>query len=309
VVHPVGEVIKPDAWMCVADEGMPVHGRPYEKGNLYIRFAVHFPDRLDQGTGDKLRKDLPPDPAGPAANGRMETEDVEQARRSQAQHLRAWPASVFLQAASCMCACQLRVRLHAAVAGVRGRTYVRLHNCAWYQNEGRARAAASGLSVSPKCLLRVRAPANVCQTCSWWARGAPGIPPAVQAMGTAGRRASAPGGWVPAGTGRASDVCISRPARKHMSTPFLRLGARALAAWAGSRARRPRAGQLPYLNPIGMADGADARAQVSMRPIKDMEEELRARRQYAKAHSAEAYESSDEEDGMPRGQKVQCAQQ
>jgi DnaJ family protein A protein 2 len=52
-----------------------------------------------------------------------------------------------------------------------------------------------------------------------------------------------------------------------------------------------------------------ARAQVSMRPIKDMEEELRARRQYAKAHSAEAYESSDEEDGMPRGQKVQCAQQ
>jgi len=84
VVHPVGEVIKPDAWMCVADEGMPVHGRPYEKGNLYIRFAVHFPDRLDQGTVDKLRKDLPPDPAGPAANGRMETEDVEQARRSQA---------------------------------------------------------------------------------------------------------------------------------------------------------------------------------------------------------------------------------
>ena len=46
-----------------------------------------------------------------------------------------------------------------------------------------------------------------------------------------------------------------------------------------------------------------------MRPIKDMEEELRARRQYAKAHSAEADESSDEEDGMPRGQKVQCAQQ
>ena len=49
--------------------------------------------------------------------------------------------------------------------------------------------------------------------------------------------------------------------------------------------------------------------QVSSRPIKDMEEELRARRQYARAQSSEAYESSDEEDGMPRGQKVQCAQQ
>ena len=30
---------------------------------------------------------------------------------------------------------------------------------------------------------------------------------------------------------------------------------------------------------------------------------------YARAQSREAYESSDEEDGMPRGQKVQCAQQ
>lgn len=45
-----------------------------------------------------------------------------------------------------------------------------------------------------------------------------------------------------------------------------------------------------------------------MRPIKDIEEELQARRQYAKSNSA-AYESSDDEDGMPRGQKVQCAQQ
>ena len=44
-------------------------------------------------------------------------------------------------------------------------------------------------------------------------------------------------------------------------------------------------------------------------PIKDIEEEMQARRQYAKANSSEAYESSDEEDGMPRGQKVQCAQQ
>ncbi len=46
-----------------------------------------------------------------------------------------------------------------------------------------------------------------------------------------------------------------------------------------------------------------------MRSIKDIEEEMQARRQYAKANSSEAYESSDEEDGMPRGQKVQCAQQ
>ena len=48
--------------------------------------------------------------------------------------------------------------------------------------------------------------------------------------------------------------------------------------------------------------------QVSLRPVDDMEEELRARKQYAKSQSAEAYDSSDEEEGG-RGQQVRCAQQ
>ncbi len=47
--------------------------------------------------------------------------------------------------------------------------------------------------------------------------------------------------------------------------------------------------------------------QVMMRDVDDMEEELRARKQYAKSQGAEAYESSDEEEG--RGQQVRCAQQ
>ncbi len=40
-------MVKPGAWKSVADEGMPVHGRPYEKGNLYIHFNVKFPDHLE----------------------------------------------------------------------------------------------------------------------------------------------------------------------------------------------------------------------------------------------------------------------
>ena len=80
VVHPAGEVIKPDSWRCVNDEGMPVHGRPYEKGNLYIHFTVQFPDALDGGTMDALRTLLPPGAASASLNGRMETEDIEQAR-------------------------------------------------------------------------------------------------------------------------------------------------------------------------------------------------------------------------------------
>jgi len=80
VVHPGGEVIKPESWRCVNDEGMPVHGRPYEKGNLYIRFHLQFPDELDAATMDELRKLLPPGAAPAAANGRMETDELEQAR-------------------------------------------------------------------------------------------------------------------------------------------------------------------------------------------------------------------------------------
>ncbi len=46
-----------------------------------------------------------------------------------------------------------------------------------------------------------------------------------------------------------------------------------------------------------------------MRPVEDIEEELRARRQYAKSSGgSEAYDSSDDEDGRG-GQRVQCAQQ
>jgi len=49
--------------------------------------------------------------------------------------------------------------------------------------------------------------------------------------------------------------------------------------------------------------------QVSFRSVQDIEEELRARRQYAKDHGAQAYDSSDDEEGGKGGQRVQCAQQ
>lgn len=35
-----GQVIKPNSFMAVQNEGMPVHTRPFVKGNLYIRFEV-----------------------------------------------------------------------------------------------------------------------------------------------------------------------------------------------------------------------------------------------------------------------------
>lgn len=62
-----GEVIKPDSWKCINEEGMPVHGRPYEQGNLYIRFSVKFPESLSTAEVQQLKQVLtpPPQPQAP----------------------------------------------------------------------------------------------------------------------------------------------------------------------------------------------------------------------------------------------------
>ncbi|XP_027772758.1 dnaJ protein homolog isoform X2 [Solanum pennellii] len=39
-----GEVIKPDQYKAIYDEGMPHYGRPFIKGQLYIHFNVIFPE-------------------------------------------------------------------------------------------------------------------------------------------------------------------------------------------------------------------------------------------------------------------------
>lgn len=53
-----GEVIKPDSWKCISDEGMPEHGRPYEHGNLYIQFHVKFPESLNKQQVGSLQQTL-----------------------------------------------------------------------------------------------------------------------------------------------------------------------------------------------------------------------------------------------------------
>jgi len=58
VRHAAGTVVKPDTWMRVADEGMPTHGRPYEKGNLYIHYTVEFPDSVSLEQVRALREIL-----------------------------------------------------------------------------------------------------------------------------------------------------------------------------------------------------------------------------------------------------------
>lgn len=72
-----GEVIKPGDTMMIADEGMPTYKRPFEKGNLFIKFNVVFPVPAELGPEKvkELEKLLPPRDPLPATAG-METEQV-----------------------------------------------------------------------------------------------------------------------------------------------------------------------------------------------------------------------------------------
>lgn len=56
-----GEVIKPDSFMAVDNEGMPTRGNPHVKGKLYVHFNVSFPKSgtMGQETIRSLRALLP----------------------------------------------------------------------------------------------------------------------------------------------------------------------------------------------------------------------------------------------------------
>ncbi|KAJ3401343.1 Type I HSP40 co-chaperone, partial [Chytriomyces hyalinus] len=72
-----GEVIKPDEIKCINGEGMPEYKRPYDKGNLYIKFEIEFP-KPNWVSEDKLKlleNILPPRPALPSTKGK-EVEEV-----------------------------------------------------------------------------------------------------------------------------------------------------------------------------------------------------------------------------------------
>jgi len=55
-----GVVIKPDDVRAVHEEGMPKYKDPYNRGNLYIKFTIKFPDALDKTVAANLEKLLLP---------------------------------------------------------------------------------------------------------------------------------------------------------------------------------------------------------------------------------------------------------
>jgi DnaJ homolog subfamily A member 2 len=44
LTHPPGDFISPGTIRAIPKEGMPIYKNPFEKGNLYVKFDVKFPE-------------------------------------------------------------------------------------------------------------------------------------------------------------------------------------------------------------------------------------------------------------------------
>ncbi|KAK8288463.1 hypothetical protein V6Z12_D07G127300 [Gossypium hirsutum] len=71
-----GEVVKPDSFKAINDEGMPLYQRPFIKGKMYIHFTVEFPDSLNPDQIMALEAILPPKPTSHLTD--MELDECEE---------------------------------------------------------------------------------------------------------------------------------------------------------------------------------------------------------------------------------------
>lgn len=73
-----GEVIKPGDTLVVPEEGMPTYKRPFDKGNLYVKFNVIFPTAAELGPAKikSLEGLLPPRDPVPTPPKDAEVDDV-----------------------------------------------------------------------------------------------------------------------------------------------------------------------------------------------------------------------------------------
>ncbi|KAI9094252.1 hypothetical protein K1719_026834 [Acacia pycnantha] len=71
-----GEVVKPDSYKAINDEGMPMYQRPFMRGKLYIHFTVEFPDSLSPDQVKALEAVLPPRPSSQLTD--MELDECEE---------------------------------------------------------------------------------------------------------------------------------------------------------------------------------------------------------------------------------------
>ncbi|KAK8697686.1 hypothetical protein V6N13_113825 [Hibiscus sabdariffa] len=71
-----GEVVKPDSFKAINDEGMPLYQKPFMKGKMYIHFTVEFSDSLNPDQIKALEPILPPKPTSKLTD--MELDECEE---------------------------------------------------------------------------------------------------------------------------------------------------------------------------------------------------------------------------------------
>ncbi|EOA20722.1 hypothetical protein CARUB_v10001042mg [Capsella rubella] len=71
-----GEVVKPDSYKAINDEGMVIYQRPFMKGKLYIHFTVVFPESLSPDQTKAIEAVLPKPTK--AAMSDMDIDDCEE---------------------------------------------------------------------------------------------------------------------------------------------------------------------------------------------------------------------------------------
>lgn len=73
IQRPAGSTVAPGQWIAVREEGMPRHGQPFMKGNLYIRFEIVIPQQMPADVISQLDGLLSDD----GASSTMAVDDAE----------------------------------------------------------------------------------------------------------------------------------------------------------------------------------------------------------------------------------------
>jgi len=99
VNNPVGDIIKPGDVLCIEGEGMPEYKRPFEKGDLLIKFNIVFPEpnKFTPQQMQLLERILPPRNPLPAVSGEFEEAtlvafDEDKRKQQQQQQIRGGEA-------------------------------------------------------------------------------------------------------------------------------------------------------------------------------------------------------------------------
>lgn len=79
IKHPPGVVVEPRAMKGIRGEGMPVYRDPFEKGNLYIKFDVEFPENhfADEAALKEVETLIGDRPSGPRIPEGEHVEEVD----------------------------------------------------------------------------------------------------------------------------------------------------------------------------------------------------------------------------------------